>query len=225
LELLDTQTHRLLRVRPASGAGRHFVQIVPGELPRIAARAPVVLTKHPETGRFYIGAVYGFAPGENLLVGADGAIDGATPLDWEREAFFVEGEAIAVDPAHPRFAGDDGRRLFDDGGEPTDALRRVQRALAQLDAGLRESDALVDALLAAGVVEPVDVSLSFDDGARVRLEGLYTVSRDALSELPDADVLRLFRAGQLQLALTVADSLQQQLPLLARRRNDRLAAA
>lgn len=208
---------------PPSGVGRHFVQLVPSEIARIAMRAPVLMTKHPETGAFYLGAVFGFTPGENLLVDRDGTLDATMPLDWERDGFFVEGDSIAIEPTHPRLAGGEGRALFDEDGQPSDALRRVQRALALLDAGLRETETAIAALLAAKLVEPIDVSLSFDDGQRVALEGLYTVSRDAMADLPDGEIARLFRAGHLQLALTMADSLGQ-IPLLARRRNDRLTA-
>jgi hypothetical protein len=222
LELLNAEAHHALTVRPACGEGRHFVQIVPSELARLATRTPIALTKHPETGRFYLGAIYGFSPGENLLLDDTGKLDGSVPLDWEREAFFVEGDAIAIDSAHPRFAGE-GQRLFDADGDPTDALRRIQRALAGLHAGLTESETLIAALLAAKLIEPFDVSLSFDDGVKVHLEGLYTISRDALADLPDAELGALLRAGHLQAALAIADSLNQ-IPLLARRRNDRLLA-
>jgi hypothetical protein len=68
------------------------------------------------------------------------------------------------------------------------------------------------------------VSLSFDDGERLRLEGLYTVSRDALRELDDVHVLRLFRSGHLQLAYTIAGSINQ-LAVLAHLRNRKLAGA
>lgn len=223
MELLNAVAHRTLTIRSATGEGRHFVQVVPGELVRVATRAPIVLTKHPETGRFYLGAMFGFSPGENLLVGADGVLDGVVPLDWEREGFFVEGDAIAIDPDHPRLRGGEGPRLFGPDGEPSDALRRIQRAMAALHAGLAESEALIAALLEAKLVEAIDVSLSFDDGEKVRLEGLYTISRDALADLSDAELGALFRAGHLQIALAVAESLHQ-IPLLARRRNDRLLA-
>lgn len=222
MELLNAEAHRSLTIQAARGHGRHFVQVVPSELARVAMRAPIVLTKHPETGHFYLGAIYGFSPGENLLLGADGMLDGVVPLDWEREGFFVEGDAIAIDPVNPRFGGD-GQRLFETGGEPADPLRRIQRAMAALHSGLGESEALINALLAAKLVEPFDVSLSFDDGETVRLEGLYTISRDALADLSDAELGQMFRAGHLQLALAIAESLNQ-ISLLARRRNDRLLA-
>ena len=35
-------------------------------------------------------------------------------------------------------------------------------------------------LLALKLIEPIDISLAFDDGQKIQLDGLYTVSRDAL---------------------------------------------
>ena len=112
--------------------------------------------------------------------------------------------------------------LFDSDGEPSADLRKVQRALAALKAGLGESDAFIRPLLELRLIEPIDISLSFDDGERIRLEGLYSIGRDGLADLDDSAALRLFRAGYLQLACIMIESLNQ-IPLLAQRRNARLA--
>jgi hypothetical protein len=223
LELLNIVSHARLTMRQASSADRHFVQIVPGEFARVAARCPIVLTKHPETGGFYAGALFGFAPGENLLADEQGAFDGYLPFDLVREGFFVTGDDIAIDGSVSRFTRGEGAPLFDEDGNPSDDLRRVQHALGAMKTGLEESEQLLKVLLDLSLVEPIDIALSFDDGERLRLDGLYTVSRDALSELDDADVLRLFRSGMLQHAYTIAGSLAQ-VALLAQRRNDRLIA-
>ena len=71
------------------------------------------------------------------------------------------------------------------------------------------------------LIEPIDVSLNFDDGERLTLQGLYTVSLDRLRDLDDAAALGLFRAGHLQLAYTMAASLKQ-IGRLAHIRNRRL---
>jgi hypothetical protein len=144
------------------------------------------------------------------------------PLDIERQAFFVSGEDIAVDLEHPRIAAADSQPLFDEEGQPSERLRRIQHALARLTLGLKDTEAFIRALLDLKLIEPIDISLSFDDGETLRLQGLYTIARDSLRDLGDADALRLFRAGHLQLAYTMLDSLEQ-IPLMARRRNQRLA--
>ena len=43
------------------------------------------------------------------------------------------------------------------------------------------------------------VNATFDDGSRREIEGLYTVSHEALKALPDAQAVDLFRRGYLQL--------------------------
>jgi hypothetical protein len=64
----------------------------------------------------------------------------------------------------------------------------------------------------------MDVSLRFDDGENLVLDGLYTVSLDALRDLQDDEVLKLFRNGHLQLIYIVSASLRQ-IAVLAERRN------
>jgi hypothetical protein len=76
-------------------------------------------------------------------------------------------------------------------------------------------------LLQLRLIEPADIDLRFDDGEHLRLDGLYTVSRDGLGELDDANVLKLFRSGHLQAAYCMTFSLNQ-VAAMAQRRNERL---
>ncbi|WP_244264934.1 SapC family protein [Caulobacter segnis] len=224
MEQLNANDHAGLRLGDLPGRRPHFVQIVASEFAAAAAVCPIFLTKNADTGQFYAGAMFGFEPGENLLDATEGGARLFQPLDLERQGFFIgpEGEVL-VDPAHPRFSSGRGAALFEGDGQPTQAARRVQQALGRLQAGVAETDAFIQSLLASKLVEPIDIDLSFDDGRSLSLGGLYTVSLDSLGELEDAAALALFRAGQLQLAYAMAGSLKQ-LSRLAALRNDRLAA-
>lgn len=224
LQLLNHQDHAALRLRQWDDPTRHFVQIVADEFASAAAHYPIVLTKNPDTGRFYAGAMLGFKPGESLFVDGAGKLGTYRPLDLERQGFFVSGDAIAIDPDHARFSAATGAHLFEEDGRPGEPLRRVQRALTQLNKGLPETDLFLDRMLALRLIEPMEVSLAFDDGEQLTLEGLYTISADRLYELADADALDLFRQGFLQLAFVLIGSVKQ-VPALARRRNDRLLQA
>ena len=218
LEPLNAEIHRLLRVGAPVPDGRNFVQIVPSEFAAAAATCPILFSKFPETGQFYAGAMFGFRAEEPPL-----AVDDAfVPLDVERQAFFIAGEYLAIDPEHPRFSAPDAKPLFDDDAQPSDRLRRIQRALAQLALGVEPAQAFIRALLDLKLIEPIDISLRFDDGETLELQGLYTVARDTLQDLDDADALGLFRSGHLQLAYTMLASLEQ-IPLMAERRNRHLA--
>ncbi len=223
LELLNAEDHAGLRKADLPAGGPHFVQIVAAEFAAAAATCPIFLTKNSDTGQFYAGAMFGFEPGENLLAGDGSGRRAFVPLDLERQGFFLaSGGAIAIDPGHPRFATGRGKTLFERDGQPSEALRRIQHLMAQLSAGVAETDDFIQALLAQRLVEPVDVALSFDDGKSLNLAGLYTVSLDALAALQDAAALELFRRGYLQLVYAMIGSLKQ-VSILAHLRNERLA--
>jgi len=221
LEVVNTEVHRNLRLRPRSEPAPHFVPIVVSEFTAAAACCPIFLAKNPENGRFYIGALFGFEPGENLVSDDPGAARAFRPLDLERQGFFISGENIAVDRDHPQISESEGEPLFDDDGEPTDAMRRIQRALGLLVTGNEETERFIETLVGLRLIEPIDVALKFDDGKKLQLDGLYTVSLDSIAELGDSDALALFRKGYLLLAYTIAGSLRQ-VPVLANRRNERL---
>lgn len=223
LERLNPQDHGQLRFSPRSGPEPHFVQIVPVEFAAAAACCPVLFSKDPASGAFYAGAMLGLKPGEGALKDvADRG--GFEPLNLQRDGFFISGEHIAIDRGNPRFSESEGEPLFDEAQQPSVALRRIQRVLRQLHEGTAQSDAFVRNLVELKLVESIDISLSFDDGERLTLQGLYTVSRDALRDVGDAEIVRLFRSGHLQLALTMAGSLNQ-LRILAQLRNRRIAGA
>lgn len=223
LESLSPQRHGEMRVSQAPDRTRHFAQIVADEFLDAAHDHPILFTKHPETGAFYAGVIMGLTPGENLshLRGQMGVY---RPADLARQGFFVGQDEILVDPDHAAFAESDGPRLFDDGGEPTAALQRIQHALGRLQTGLSITDATITRYLHHRLIEPIDVRLNFDDGSHIQLDGLYTISLDRLHALPDTAVIDLFRQGDLQLAYAQAGSVRH-IRRLARLHNERLASA
>lgn len=221
LELLNFEQHRTLRLRSDAEPWPHFVPIVVSEFAAAATCCPIFLAKDPDNGRLYAAALFGFKPGENLLADDAGATPAFRPLNIERQAFFTSGENIAIDRAHVRVNETKGDPIFDDSGEPTDAMRRIQRALGLLVTGNEATQSFVQSLVDLRLVEPIDISLKFDDGENLHLDGLYTVSLDAISELEDSAALSLFRSGYLQLAYCIAGTLRQ-IPVLANRRNARL---
>lgn len=221
LEMLSPEAHSALRAREWQGIKPHFIQIVASEFAAAAAVCPIFFAKNADTGEFYAGAMFGFKAGEDLTTAPGEGAGAFVPLDLERQGFFISGDGIAIDPAHPRFDTVDGQPLFGESHEPADGLRHIQRVLGSLNAGIAQTDAFIAALLKSKLLEPIDISLRFDDGETLLLDGLYTVSLDSLGDLDDTEVLRLFRQGFLQLAYCVAGSLKQ-VPVLAQRRNRRL---
>jgi hypothetical protein len=221
IELLEPNRHAHLRLRERAADDAHFVQIVAGEFASAASCCPILFTKDASDGAFYAGAMYGFKPGENLL---GDAVERSVfePLMLRRDGFFISDRSIAIDRDNARFSESEGELLFDDGRQPADALRAIQRTLGELHHGIEQTKAFIAALLELKLIESIEISLSFDNGERLTLQGLYTVSLDKLRELDDAAVVGLFRAGHLHLAITMANSLRQ-IARLAKLRNRRLA--
>jgi hypothetical protein len=226
LAALDAREHAGVRLRAITPEIPHFVEILAAEFAAAAAVCPIFFAKNPETGAFYTAALFGFKSGENLLAGPGDRRPPYVPLDQQRAGFYVSGEHIAIDLDNPRFAlsGTEGEPLFEDGGQPGPMLRQIQRKLGQLVQGKLATDAFITRLLELKLIEPIDVSLQFDDGEKLVLDGLYTVSLDALRDLDDAEVLNLFRSGHLQLIYAMTGSLKQ-IGVLAERRNRMLAGS
>ena len=222
-EVLNTEAHGSLRMHANTGGYPHFVMIVINEFPAAAAVCPIFFAKDATTGEFYAAAMFGFRQGELLVEGADKGDAAFRPLDLQRQGFFISDEHIAIDPTHPRFGEGASIALFEQDGHPSEAMRQMQRTIGQLKAGADSTRDFIRELLRLKLIEPIDIGLRFDDGEKLQLDGLYTISRDALADLDDADVLALFRKGYLQAAYCVVLSLNQ-VGVLARRRNERLAA-
>ena len=222
LQLLDLRDHRDLRLDLASAGTRHFVQIVSDEVPVAALEYPILFAKNPETGAFYAGAVFGLEAGTNLFA-PDGLLTGYRPADLVRQGFFLNDGRIAIAPGDPVFVPD-GKPIFDEQGEPTQALREVQHAMHVLQRGLPETDGMIARYVEHRLIEPIDITLDFDDGSRLQLEGLYSLSLDALHALPDEVATALFRNGDLQIAYLQAASVHH-IRRMASIRNERLFEA
>jgi hypothetical protein len=226
LELLDPHSHRHVRVQNRPDAklsdARHFVPVIVSEFSKLAVHYPILLTKASNTGAFFVGAMLGIAAGENLFLKPSGGQDSYQPLEIRRGPFFVSGDDLAIDMESPRISEIEGDPLFEPDLSPTPYLRGVQATITQLKYGLDETEMFVRQLLSMQLIEPIDISLRFDDGTRHHLEGLYTVSSDRLHALSDTQVLDLFRRGYLRLAYAMIGSLDH-IPVLAKLRNDRLA--
>lgn len=224
--LLNSHTHRDMSVDPnasaALGDNQRFVPIIVNEVPLLAIQCPILLSKNADTGAFLCGAMLGFELGENLFLREGKGHDGHRPLYLQRGAFYTVGPDLGVDLDSPRInpsAG--GQRLFNDEGQPTAYLESIANVMRDLTPGNERTKLFIDTLLGLKLIEPVDVKLSFDDGADLELTGLYTIDQGALRDLPDDKALDLFRRGYLQLIYLMISSLKH-IPSLVQRRNQRM---
>jgi hypothetical protein len=226
--VLNSKTHRDVRVQTEASAkfgdNQHYVLVVVTEFPLLVTHYPILFSKDVETGAFFCGAMMGIDEGENLFLKEGQGHEGYRPLNLQRAPFFVSGPELAIDLDHARIATDKGQPLFNDRGEATPYLESVRSAFQQLKPGIEMTKIFIETLLKLNLLEPIDVVLGFDDGSKRNLADLYTINQDALRKLPDASVVELFRRGYLQLIYLLIASLKQ-IPVLAKKKNDRFLAA
>jgi SapC len=227
--VLNNLVHRTVRVQAEAGAkfgdNQRFVQVVITEFSLLVPHYPILFSKDTDTGAFFCGAMLGIDEGENLFLKEGGAgHEGYRPLNLQRAPFFVSGDELAIDLDHPRVGAETGQALFNDRGEPTPYLESIKAAFQQLKPGIEMTRRFIETLLKLNLLEPVDIVLGFDDGTKRNLVDLYTVNQDLLRTLPDESVLELFRRGYLQLIYLLIASLKQ-IPVLAKKKNDRFLAA
>jgi SapC len=201
--VLNNHTHLKLRVHAqasaALGDNQRFVAVVVGEFLALALQYPIFFSKEADTGRFYCGAMLGFDPNENLFLEEHRQRTLYRPLNLQRGPFYTAGPDLAVDLEHPRVAQSGDQVLFDERGEPSAYLKSIMALMQDLKPGLEQTRLFLETLLGLQLIEPVTVNATFDDGSRREIEGLYTVSHEALRALPDTQAVDLFRRGYLQL--------------------------
>ena len=96
---------------------------------------------------------------------------GFQPLNLQRDGFFMS-ERAHCDRSRARpVQRTEGEPLFDEAQVPGSSLCAIQRVLGQIQSGASRREAFIRALSELKLIEPIDVSLSFDDGERSRSRG------------------------------------------------------
>lgn len=238
---INPKLHSTLRVAPDK-AGLHsrgvqLLPVVPTEFASIATQSPIVLTKNGQTGQFVTVAMLGFAPGENLWLSDDGWQGAYLPLHLQRQPFFLGNSAddgtgnyvLCIDPNSPALLQDPQRTidtateaLFQQDGADSQYLQQIKGVLAELLQGEQQQQKLIQALLAATLIQPLSLEITFANQQSTRLNGLYTIDQQKLAALDATTLVALHQAGWLAPIYTIIASAAQLYPLIARK-NQQLA--
>lgn len=231
--ILDSHTHRDLRVRIDAGAdlgdGVMATLTVPTEFRRIQGDFPILFRRETGQDGYFAVALLGFETGENLFLGAAGWDAGYRPLSLAIQPFLVgraaDSEApsqVHIDLAHPRIAGEGGEgvRLFDAEGLPTPFLDEIADKLGDLDEGYRESTAFFAALAEHDLLEPFTLEVTLGDGSLNSLVGFHVIDEARLRAL-DAAALGALHAGGHLMPIFMAMASLAQLKSLVDRKNRR----
>lgn len=243
---INPTLHATLRIAPDKAEIHsqdiQLLPVVPAEFASVATQSPIVLTKNGQTGQFVTVAMLGFTPGENLWF-ADGRWQGAyLPLQLQRQPFFLgqsgdngQGDyVLCIDPDSPAicqnhntalYATQSSETLFNDNGADSHYLQQIKVVLAELLQGEQHQQHLVQALLAANLMQPLSLEITFANQQSTRLNGLYTIDQQKLAALDAATLVQLHQAGWLAPIYTIIASAAQLYPLIARKNQQLTGAA
>lgn len=136
--------------------------------------------------------------------GADGAMQGE-PM-------------IHVDLDHPRISRDEGEPVFLPHGGNAPYLDHVAGVLQSIYVGSEASRAMFAAFEEHGLIEPIALDISLDDGRRYDVPDCFTIGQQALRDLDARALDALHRADFLRAAIWVAGSLANLGALVERKR-------
>lgn len=213
--------HKDVKIRTdlveAQSAALRMVPLIAQEFSKAATEYPVVLVKDPETGVFGAIALLGFDEGENLFWKADCWDAIYVPLTVRRHPFFLgrdqnNGEdsySLCIDVKSPCLSDTEGEALFLEDGSPSPYLDNIQSMMSSILDGEDVTRTFIGYVADLGLLTEVALDITFNNGEKQRVNGLYSIDEEKLSTLDDAAFLDLRRAGYLPLIYAMIVSLGQ----------------
>jgi hypothetical protein len=227
---LDSQVHRKLKIKLGDDGltfsrKTNSVLLAGAEFPEACKHFPIAFTKIAERAALPV-AVLGFRDRENLFVDASGKwVCEYVPAYIRRYPFALgdrgDGQSftVCIDEAYAGFNADEGQPLFDASGEPTEYLKSALAFLQDYQAQMKRTDGFLNTLWELDLFKEFTANLNAPDGARHSIAGLMMVDAEKLQSLPDVELLRLARSGELAWIYSHLISISNfdRMPLLAKK--------
>ncbi|MBP6901345.1 MAG: SapC family protein [Burkholderiaceae bacterium] len=193
--------HAQKRIKQIQGFGFaanfHIASVMVHEFARAAAIYPVVFLEDKSQDAFRPVALLGLDAGENLFVDADGKWQASyVPAIIRRYPFALAGAGqegqftVCIDEGSALLSDTEGVPLFDEKGEPTEAIENVKRYLGEL----QQMDAFTKAFCAWLAEHNLFIPLNM----RVRqaeqvknITGCYVINEERLNNLSNERFLEL----------------------------------
>jgi len=206
IAVIDRNTHRQARIAPAEKpyAFAAATHVLPALMPEFALGCrdmPILFLE--ENGSVSPLFMVGMHPGENCLVDGEGRWRGQHAPAYLRRYPFIGGEVsaeqhvVCIDGGFAGLQSEGGERLFQDDGEPAEALQRVVAFVAEYAEAAERTAAFTRTLKTLDLLQTINVEIRSVDGARSSFSGFSAVDAQRLDALPDEAWLELRRSGYL----------------------------
>ncbi|MFM9881345.1 MAG: SapC family protein [Burkholderiaceae bacterium] len=204
--VLDRAIHRGMKVAPSNSflfAKRvNSLYLAGVEFAEACKEYAIVFTK--VAGQKVAPMVMlGLRDQENLLVDSEGNWTATYVPAFVRRYPFVlsqladQSMGLCIDEAYSGLNTKKGEALFDAQGNNTPFLQSALDFLNRYQIEYMRTDRFCQGLLEAGLLMEMNAKADLVDGSSHSINGLMIVDEKKLLALPDAQVLKLFRAGEL----------------------------
>ena len=214
----------------------HLIPIIASDFFTLAAEFPLVFVKDSKAGEFVAVAIMGLREGQNLYCQTERWKAQVTPISFANAPLAIarvdsndDQYAVLVDEDSPLLSQSEGEALFTESGEKTPFLERKIDAMLNVKQQAENTRKVCKILAEKGLLVEQKLQLQLpgsSDAPSYNINGIYTVSEEALNGLSDEDFLQLRRKGLLPLIFSHLTSLQQLRRISAMQYEaDKLAAA
>lgn len=198
---VNKERHAGKKIKQIEGFGFasdfHIASVMMHEFVRAAAIYPVVFLEDKEKDEFRPVALLGLDAGENLFVDESGKWNGSyIPAIIRRYPFALastgqEGQfTVCIDEDSPLVNDKDGVPLFNDDGEPAEALENVKRYLGELQQMDAFTSACTKYLAEHNMFTPLNMRVRQADQIR-NISGCYVVNEERLYNVSDERFLEM----------------------------------
>ena len=167
----------------------HIASIMVHEFARASSLYPVVFLEDKEQDSFRPVVLMGMDAGENLFVGADGKWQASyVPAIIRRYPFALasageEGKyTVCIDEGSELISDTDGVPLFNELGEPAEALENVKRYLGELQQMDGFTNEFCKYMVAHNMLTPLNMRVQQADQVK-HINGCYVINEERLNGL------------------------------------------
>ena len=203
---LNRETHASMTLSPSPGGYRFAADsltsmIAVSEFFDAARCYPIIFSAFGDNQVVPL-ALLGLEKDENLFVDAAGVWDAPYIPAFIRRYPFITSEdtdgrmTVCFDEAYDGFNLEGGDPMFEN-GEPSERCRKIQEFLQDFHLRMEQNKVFCSRLQELELLQEIAAHASLEDGREFDLNGMLVVNEMKFDELPDDEVLRLFRSGEI----------------------------
>ena len=204
--VLDSRKHRQWTIAKSGSfghcVGQRFLPIILTEFSRIALEQPIVFVADEEL--IVPIVVLGLAADVNLFVDESGTWSGRYVPAYARMYPFIlaprqnrDDYSVCIDEGFSGFNLRTGVNLFDDNGDQSEFTENCVAFASEYQRQRERSLKFTSLIKKFDLLEQANFSVADESIAPVG--GFMTINRQTLDDLPETDVLVLFKGGALEL--------------------------